>query len=116
VNRRYEPLLENLTRTRGVRGALVVAAEDGLVVAESLMAGLKGTTLAAMAATLAARAAELAARAGLSRPRFLHLQAEAGALLVAPASADVIVVAVAGRDVPLGPLRLELLRVAEQLA
>jgi predicted regulator of Ras-like GTPase activity (Roadblock/LC7/MglB family) len=112
---RYAPLLEALTRLRGIRGAMVVSASDGLVVAESLMGGLKGTALAAMAANLASRAADLAGGAGVGTPRFLHLQAAEGSLLVAPAAADLVLVAVASRDVPLGLLRLEMLRMAERL-
>lgn len=112
--RQYAPLLEALTRLRGIRGALVVSGDDGLVVAESLIGGLKGGPLAAIAATLAGRAAELAGRSGFGAPRFLHLQADDGALLVAPA-ADLLLVAIAGRDVPIGLLRLEMLRTAERL-
>ena len=39
----YAAPLDSLTRLRGIRGAMVVAAQDGLVVAESLMGGVKGT-------------------------------------------------------------------------
>jgi predicted regulator of Ras-like GTPase activity (Roadblock/LC7/MglB family) len=116
MNPAYTTLLESLTRLRGIRGAMVVAAQDGLVVAESLMGGVKGPTLAAVAASLAGRAADLSARAGFGSPRFLHMQATDGSLLIAPASADLVLVAVAGRDVPLGLLRLEMLRMAERLA
>ncbi len=110
----YAPLLDALTRLRGIRGALVVSGEDGLVVAESLIGGLKGGALAAVSATLASRAAELSGKSGFGVPRFLHLQGDDGALLIAPA-ADLLLVAVAGRDVPLGLLRLEMLRTAERL-
>jgi predicted regulator of Ras-like GTPase activity (Roadblock/LC7/MglB family) len=112
----YGPLLESLTRLRGIRGAMVVAARDGLVVAESLMGGVKGPALAAIAASLASRAGDLSGRAGFGSPRLLHLQATDGSLLVAPVSPDLVLVAVAGRDVPLGLLRLEMLRMAERLA
>ncbi len=112
----YATLLDSLTRLRGIRGAMVVAAEDGLVVAESLMGGVKGTALAAMAANLAARVDELAGRGRTGGPRFLHLQGQEGALLVAPAPAELLLVAVVARDVPLGLIRLEMLRLAERLA
>lgn len=110
----FASLLEALTRLRGIRGALVVSGADGLVVAESLIGGLKGAPLAAVAATLAGRAAELSGRSGFGVPRFLHLQAAEGALLVVPVG-DLLLVAVAGRDVALGLLRLEMLRTAERL-
>ncbi len=111
----YAALLDSLTRLRGIRGAMVVANDDGLVVAESLMGGVRGAALAAMAANLATRVQDLAGRGALGSPRFLHLQAQDGALLVAPATADLLLVAVAGRDVPLGLIRLEMLRLAERL-
>ncbi len=113
---KYAPLLEALTRLRGIRGAMVVEAADGLVVAESLMGGLKGTALAAMAANIATRATDLAGGAAVGAPRFVHLQATEGALLVAPAGSNLVLVAVASRDVPLGLLRLEMLRMAERLS
>jgi predicted regulator of Ras-like GTPase activity (Roadblock/LC7/MglB family) len=94
---------------------MVVDRQDGLVVAETLMAGVKGTALAAMAANLAASVGDLSAKAEFGTPRFLHLQAAEGSLLVAPAGQEVILVAVAARDVPLGLLRLEMLRMAERL-
>lgn len=112
---RFAPLLEALTRLRGIRGAMVVDLADGLVVDESVMGGLKVTAVAAMAASIAGRSVELADRAEFGRPRFFHLQAQEGSLLVAPAPRDLLLVAIAGRDVPLGLLRLEMLRMAEQL-
>ncbi|HSB54706.1 MAG TPA: roadblock/LC7 domain-containing protein [Gemmatimonadales bacterium] len=112
----YLGMLDSLTRLRGIRGAMVVSMEDGLVVAESLMAGIKGAPLAALSATLAGRVSELSGSAGCGGPRFLHLHGAEGALLVAPAHDDLLLVAVAGRDVPLGLLRLEMLRMAERLS
>ncbi len=112
----YLGMLDSLTRLRGIRGAMVVSTEDGLVVAESLMAGIKGAPLAALSATLAGRVAELTASASYGGPRFLHLQGTEGALLVAPSHDDLLLVAVAGRDVPIGLLRLEMLRMAERLS
>jgi predicted regulator of Ras-like GTPase activity (Roadblock/LC7/MglB family) len=80
------------------------------------MGGVEGAPVAALAASLAGRAAELNAQAGVGDPRFLHLLAADGSLLVAPANADLVLVAVVGRDAPLGLARLEMLRVAERLA
>jgi len=111
----YGAMLDSLTRLRGIRGAMVVSVEDGLVVADSLIAGMKGPPLAALSATLTARVTELTGSSGYGLPRFLHLEGSDGALLIAPAGSDLLLVAVAGRDVPLGLLRLEMLRMAEQL-
>ncbi|HEY7681024.1 MAG TPA: roadblock/LC7 domain-containing protein [Gemmatimonadales bacterium] len=113
---RYDSMLEGLTRLRGIRGALIVDATDGLVVAEAVMGEMKGSALAALAAGLSSRAGELAVRVGFGVPKMLHLEATDGSLLVARATPDIILVAIAGRDVAIGLLRLEMLRTAEQLA
>lgn len=111
----YAPFLETLTRLRGVRGAMIVAADDGVVVADALMDGMKGKALAALAASLAARVREVGERSAFGTPRFFQLQAAEGSLLIVPTSAELLLVAVAGRDVPLGLTRLEMLRMAERL-
>ena len=107
--------LDLVTRVRGVRGAMLVSAEDGLVVAEQLMEGIKGGAVAALAASLAGRLRRAMEAAGTGTSVFWHLQAEQGALLVVPgdASAGILVVAVAEPDVNIGLVRLELLRAAE---
>ena len=104
--------LEQITRVRGVRGAMLVSAEDGLVVAEQLMEGIKGPAVAALAASLAGRLRRAMEAAGTGAAAFWHLQAEQGALLVVPGTA-ILVVAVAEPDVNIGLVRLELLRAAE---
>ena len=40
--------LESITRVRGVRGAMVVSADEGLVVAESAMEGIDGAEVDAL--------------------------------------------------------------------
>src|SRR3989454_10269112 len=44
-----------VTRVRGGRGAMLVSAADGLVVADQLMEGIKGPAVAALAGSLARR-------------------------------------------------------------
>ena len=73
--RDYKALLEPLTRLRGVRGAMVVAADDGVVVVDALMDGMKGKALAALAAALASRIVELTTKASFGPARFIQLQA-----------------------------------------
>src|SRR5205807_10636816 len=97
----------------GVRGAMLVAGDDGLVVAEQLMEGIKGPAVAALAASLATRLRRALEAAGVGAGQFWHLQAERGALLVVTAASGVLVVAVAEPDVNVGLVRLELLRAAE---
>jgi len=107
--------LDLVTRVRGVRGAMLVSTEDGLVIAEQLMEGIKGGAVAALAASLAGRLGRAMEAAGTGTSVFWHLQAEQGALLVVPgdASGGILVVAVAEPDVNIGLVRLELLRAAE---
>jgi predicted regulator of Ras-like GTPase activity (Roadblock/LC7/MglB family) len=111
--------LELITRVRGVRGAMLVSAEDGLVVAEQLMEGIKGSAVAALAASLAGRLRRAMEAAGTGTSVFWHLQGEQGALLVVPGGnaggeSGILVVAVAEPDVNIGLVRLELLRAAER--
>jgi len=106
--------LDLITRVRGVRGAMLVSAEDGLVVAEQLMEGIKGGAVAALAASLAGRLRRAMEAAGTGTSVFWHLQAEQGAILVVPGgTGGILVVAVAEPDVNIGLVRLELLRAAE---
>ena len=108
--------LDLITRVRGVRGAMLVSADDGLIVAEQLMEGIKGSAVAALAASLAGKLRRAMGAAGTGTSVFWHLQAEQGALLVVPggnAEGGILVVAVAEPDVNIGLVRLELLRAAQ---
>jgi predicted regulator of Ras-like GTPase activity (Roadblock/LC7/MglB family) len=107
--------LELVTRVPGIRGAMVVAASDGVVVAEALMDEIKGNAVAALAASLAGRIGRATAAAGRGAPRFLQLQAAGGALLVAPHGEELLIVAVAEPGVNAGLARLEMFRAAEQV-
>jgi predicted regulator of Ras-like GTPase activity (Roadblock/LC7/MglB family) len=109
----YGKALDLITRVRSVRGAMLVSAEDGIVVAEQLMEGIKGPAVSALAASLAARLRRAMEAAGVGASLFWHLQAEQGALLVVPTPGGTLVVAVAEPDVNVGLVRLELLRAAE---
>jgi predicted regulator of Ras-like GTPase activity (Roadblock/LC7/MglB family) len=105
--------LDLITRVRGVRGAMLVSGDDGLVVAEQLMEGIKGPAVAALAASLAHRLRRAMEAAGAGASPFWHLQCDQGALLVVPATSGILVVAVAEPEVNVGLVRLELLRAAE---
>jgi predicted regulator of Ras-like GTPase activity (Roadblock/LC7/MglB family) len=112
----YEAALRGIINVRGVRGAMVVSGSDGLVVAESLVEGIKGAAVAALAASLATRLGRAMEAGGVGSDVFWHLQAERGALLVVPARSGMLVVAVAEPGVNAGLVRLELLRAAESVA
>lgn len=110
---RFQGILDTITRVRGVRGAMIVACEDGLVVADSLMEGVRGNALAALASSLTKHVASATAASGAGVPQFLHLQAARGALLAVSGRSEILVVAVAEPSVNVGLVRLELIRAAE---
>lgn len=107
--------LEAVTRVRGVRGAMIVSAEEGLVVAESSMEGIDGAAVAALTAGVVARLARATEAAGRAMPGFVHLRAAGGGLMAVPVPGDLLVVAVTDPDVNVGLVRLELRRAAEQV-
>lgn len=108
--------LDRVTRVPGVRGALVVAAADGLVVAEQLMDGVDGQAAAALTGSLVGRLLRTAESAGLEPPSFLHLRGDGGGILAAPGADELVLVAVVGPDANLGLARLEMLDAAGRLA
>lgn len=113
---RFRQALDRITRVRGVRGAMLVAGDDGLVVAETLMENVRGNAVAALAASLAKRMRSAMQEAGCGPLHFLHLQGEAGTLIVVPAPNGVLVVTVADAGVNVGLARLEMLKAAEAVA
>jgi len=113
VSGRFQGILDTITRVRGVRGAMIVVCNDGLVVADSLMEGVRGNAVAALASSLTKHAANATAASGAGAPKFLHLQASQGALLAVSGRSEILVVAVAEPSVNVGLVRLELIRAAE---
>jgi len=113
---RLNPALDRITRVRGVRGAMVVSADDGLVVADALMEGIRGNAVAALAGSLAARLGRAAAVTDAGGQRFVHLAAEGGALLLLAGSEGLLIVAVTDHHVNVGLARLEMQRAAEEIA
>jgi predicted regulator of Ras-like GTPase activity (Roadblock/LC7/MglB family) len=115
VSVRFRGVLDAVTRVRGVRGVMIVASEDGLVVAESLMEGVRGNALAALASSLMKHVAHTAKASGIGAPRFLHLQAALGVVLTV-AAGEILVVAIGDPSVNIGLVRLELIRAAEAVS
>lgn len=101
--------LTGLTRIPGVRGALIVSRDDGLVVADALMEGINGPAVAALAASLAGRMRGVTAALGQPEPVMMYLAGSGGTLLAAPGANGLLIVAVAAPDVNTGELRLSLL-------
>jgi predicted regulator of Ras-like GTPase activity (Roadblock/LC7/MglB family) len=107
--------LDRVTRVPGVRGALVIAAADGLVVAEQLMDGVDGQAAAALAGSLVGRLVRTTASAGMRPPAFLHLKGDTGSVLAAPGPEDLMLVAVVSSSANLGLARLEMIEAAGRL-
>lgn len=108
--------LERVTQVPGVRGSLLISASDGLVVAERLMDGIDGRAIAALAANLVQRLGRATGGAGLQSPTFVHLRGNAGSVLAAPGTNDLVLVALVGLDANLGLARLEMLDAIGRLA
>jgi predicted regulator of Ras-like GTPase activity (Roadblock/LC7/MglB family) len=108
-------LLDRLSTVRGIRGSVLVSAADGLIVAESLMTGVDGRAVAALAASLTNRMRRATECAGRREPVFLQLQAASGTVLAAPWGTELVLVAIAGPDVNVGLARLEMLNAAGRL-
>jgi predicted regulator of Ras-like GTPase activity (Roadblock/LC7/MglB family) len=116
MSTRFRQALDGITRVSGVRGAMLVAGDDGLVVAESLMEGVRGNAVAALAASLAKRLRLTLDTVGAGLPQFMHLQGDDGTLIIVPAPDGVLVVAVGTPDMNVGLARLEMLRASETVA
>lgn len=111
-----QTVLDRVTRVSGVRGALVIAATDGLVVAEQLMDGVDGQAAAALTGSLVGRLVRTAEGATMRAPTFIQLRGEGGSVLAALGPDDLVLVAVVGPDANLGLARLEMLDAAGKLA
>jgi len=116
VTTRFQTALDRVTRVRGVRGAMLVGGDDGLVVAESLMEGVRGNAVAALAASLAKRFRRASETAACGPPEFLHLQGTQGSLLASPAPSGMLLVVVAEADINVGLARLEMRKAGEAVA
>jgi predicted regulator of Ras-like GTPase activity (Roadblock/LC7/MglB family) len=116
MSTRFRQALDNITRVRGVWGAMLVAGDDGLIIAETLMEGVRGDAVAALAASLAKRMRRVLEAAAVGMPHFAHLQGVRGTLVIVPAPDGVLVVAVGAPDMNVGLVRLEMLRAAETVA
>lgn len=111
-----QTVLDRVTRVPGVRGALIIAATDGLVVAEQLMDGVDGQAAAALTGSLVGRLVRTAEGAAMRAPTFIQLRGEGGSVLAALGPQDLVLVAVVGPDANLGLARLEMLDAAGKLS
>lgn len=103
---RWQQILRQVTGIAGVRGALIVSADDGLVVAESAMENVATADVAALAAALVVRAQHAAQAAQGALPRSVHLTATGGVLLAMAGPDPLWLVALADPHAELGRLRV----------
>lgn len=113
----YGELLDRVNRVSGVRGSMVVALEDGLIVEEDLMVGVPGAAVAALVASLFRRARKSLQGADFGAAQLVQVEAEEGLLFAAapPQLGDLLLVVVAESWVNVGLVRLEAARVVEAL-
>lgn len=110
----YRDLLDQAMRTPGIRGALVVAVRDGLVVDGRVHVGVHGAAVAALAASLYRRASRAIAGDG-DGGRFLELDAERGRIMIV-GRGELAFMAVVDHRTNAGQARLAVRRAADQLA
>jgi predicted regulator of Ras-like GTPase activity (Roadblock/LC7/MglB family) len=111
----FAPVLQSLTRQRGVRASLIVSESDGLIVDAALRFGQDGDRVAALAASLYRKARLSAGAAWLGAVAFLQLDAERGRICVAGGKGDLIIVVIAEPAANVGLIRVELLKAVESL-
>ena len=113
---REQAVLDDITRVPGVRTALLVALEDGLVVAEAALEGEATEAAAALASRLAQRLGALTEALGHPPMTLVLLQASEGQLFAVIGGDGLLLVAVTANDVNIGEVRLALLDAAGRLA
>ena len=110
----FTPMLDALTKQRGVRASLVVGADDGVTIDSNMQIGQESTRVAALAASLYRKARRSAKAAGLGATGFMQLEAEAGRLCIIGGD-EIVLIVVADRDANIGLIRVEMLRATKEL-
>lgn len=111
----YATVIERVSGTPGVRGALVVAVLDGLVVDGRVHVGVDGEAVAALAASLYRRACLAAAADNGGPVRLVELEAEDGRIFIA-GKEELALMAVMDQRANVGQVRLAVRRAADELA
>lgn len=107
----FTQAVQRLSHVPGVRGALVVDLSAGVPVVEELTQDVSGTAVAALAGAMFRRTAQASESAGFGDLDTIHLEADAGHVLVAGAG-DLIIVALLADDAQIGKVRIEARRAA----
>ena len=112
----YAPVLDDLTRQRGVRASLIVSESDGLIVDSNVRFGQDGDRVAALAASLYRKARLSASAARLGDVAFLQMDAERGRICAVGGRSDLVLVVVSDPTANVGLIRVALLKAQESLA
>lgn len=105
----FRETLQEIMRQRGVLGAIIADAVDGIPVESTLAVGVDGDAVAALAASLFARARRAVTAANYGDGAYFQLQAEHG-WLCATGTGVLVLAAVAEPRANVALLRLSLLR------
>ena len=108
--------LTELMGMPGIRGALVVAVRDGLIVDGRVYVGVHGEAVAALAGSLFRRASSGtdAAEGGIGVGRFVELEADEGRIMIA-GNDELALMAVVEKRANAGQARLAVRRAASAL-
>ncbi|MGD8698141.1 MAG: roadblock/LC7 domain-containing protein [Gemmatimonadales bacterium] len=109
----FKDTLDSVMKMPGIRGALVVAVHDGLVVDGRVHVGVHGAAVAALAASLYRRACQ-ATGDGDDIGRFVELDADQGRIMIA-GTGDLALMAVVEKRANAGQARLAVRRAAAHL-
>ncbi|UCF21228.1 MAG: roadblock/LC7 domain-containing protein [Gemmatimonadota bacterium] len=110
----YADLLREIMRMPGVRGAIVVAVRDGLVVDGRVHVGIRSDAVAALAASLFQRALR-STETGREERRFVELEADRGRIMMA-GEGELALMAILEPRANAGQARLAIQRAATALA
>ena len=110
----YAAALSSISRHRGVVGAMVVDAQDDIIIDAAVRHGVKANTVAALAASIYRKARQSAGAAGLGDTAFLRMEAEDGHIFAAGRGA-LVLIAMAESSVNVGLVRLAMLKAAAGL-
>ena len=102
----WQRILDQATAVPGVRGAVVVSIDDGLVVAESAMDNLETADVAALAAAVIQRSIRVSRAAQHQPPRAIRLAGQDGSVVAFAADEALWLVAIADHSAEQGRLRL----------
>jgi predicted regulator of Ras-like GTPase activity (Roadblock/LC7/MglB family) len=111
----YAATLATLSRQRGVVGAMIVDAQDDIIVDAVVRHGVKASTVAALAASIYRKARQSAGAARLGDTAFLRMEAEDGHIFAA-GRGGLVLIAMAESSVNVGLVRLAMLKAAAGLA